>query len=171
MKLVMKIGGAVAVVAVLGAGGTFAAMHFLHVGGAKTVAKPVVLPPKPILFAVLSIPAVSISPEAGSPATSFVDFGIQFATTDPAALVSFTALQPIIQSAVINLLLGETSAQLQDPAVRTTLIASSLAVVNNILMKNGYAPPAGASASASASPAPQAPPFSAGYITDLVVQD
>ena len=33
MKLVVKIGAAVAVVAVLGAGGTFAAMHFLHLGG------------------------------------------------------------------------------------------------------------------------------------------
>ena len=120
------------------------------------------LPPKPILFAVLAVPAVSISPAAGSPATSFVDFGIQFTTTDPAALVSFTALQPIIQSAIINLLLTETSTQLQDPAVRATLIASSLADANSILLKNGYAPPA---------PAPPAPPFSAGYITQLTVQN
>jgi flagellar basal body-associated protein FliL len=168
MKLVIKIGAAVAVVAVLGAGGTFAAMHFMHSGGPKTPEKAVVLPPKPLLFAVLSIPAVSISPEAGSPATSFVDFGIQFATTDPNALVSFTALQPIIQSAVINLLLSETSTQLQDPAVRTTLITNSLAVANSILLKNGYAP---APSSAGVTADPAAPPFSAGYITDLVVQD
>jgi flagellar basal body-associated protein FliL len=169
MKLVIKIGGAVAVVAVLGAGGTFAAMHFLHSGGTKTVAKPVVLPPKPILFAVLTIPAVSISPEAGSPASSFVDFGIQFSTTDPNALVSFTALQPIIQSAVINLLLNETSTQLQDPKVRSQLIVDSLAVANSVLLKNGYALPA--AVPTGATPDPSAPPFTAGYITDLVVQD
>lgn len=162
MKLVMKIGLAVGVVAVLGAGGTFAAMEFLHLGGPKAAAKPVVLPPKPILFAVLAVPAVSISPDTGSPASSFVDFGIQFSTTDPAALVTFTSLQPIIQSAIINLLLAETATQLQDPAVRTALIASSLAAANGILLKNGYAPPA---------PAPPAPPFSAAYITQLTVQN
>jgi len=155
MKLIIKLGAAIVVVALLGAGGTFGAMHFLHLGS-KTPHKAVVLPPKPVLFADLSGLVVSLSPQAGQPATSFVQFGIQFATTDPNALVSFASLQPIIKSAIINLLLNETSAQLQDPAVRASLISSSLAVANSILLKNGYPPPA---------------PFSAGYITDLVVQD
>jgi len=140
MKLVVKIVAAVGVVAVLGAGGTYAAMHFLHAGGHKSAAKPVVLPPKPILFADLAIAAASIAPDANSSGSSFATVDIQFTTTDPNALVSFTALQPIIKSAVLNLLLSETSTQLQDTALRATLIANSLAVANSILLKNGYAP-------------------------------
>jgi flagellar basal body-associated protein FliL len=156
MKLFVKLGAAVVAVSLLGAGGTFAAMHFLHLGSQKPAQKAVVLPPKPILFADLSGLVVSISPQTGQPPTSYVQFGIQFATTDPNALTSFDAVQPIIKSAIINLLLNETSAQLQDPTTRTTLTTSSLAIANSILLKNGYAAPA---------------PFTAGYITDLVVQD
>jgi len=155
MKLIIKLGAAVVVVAVLGAGGTFAAMHFLHLGS-KTPQKAAVLPPKPILFADLAIDATSIAADAGSDGSSFATLDIQFVTTDPKALASFSSLQPIITAAVLNLLGSETSTQLRDPTVKATLTANSLALTNSILLKNGYPPPA---------------PFTAGYITKLVVQD
>ncbi len=72
------------------------------------------------------------------------------------ALDSFNTLQPIIKSQVINLLMNETSAALQDPTTRAELIQNCLDVVNDVLAKN-----AGDSDK----------PFDAAYITNLVVQD
>ena len=100
---------------------------------------------------------VSIPADAGDPATSYVQFGIQFATTEPNAVTEFTSLQPIIKADVINLMMNETQKTLQDPAARVALTKSCLGISNSVL-----------SASANYTPAN---PFTAAYITNLVVQD
>jgi flagellar basal body-associated protein FliL len=145
-----------------GAGATFGVMHFLSMGNANHAHSDTAKAndnahPKPILFADLSDIVVSIPPQAGAPATSYVQIGMQFSTRDEKAVESFTALQPIIKSQVINLLMGETSAALQNPATRSQLIQNCLNAANSVLAQNS-----GNSA---------AKPFDAVYITNLVVQD
>ncbi len=156
-KLVLAGGIVLAIVA--GAGGMFGAMRFLpHGDGASAhAAATAKAHPKPILFADLSDIVVSIPPQAGAPASSYVQFGVQFSTYDQAAVASFTTLLPIIKSQIINLLMSETGAALQDPAARNTLIQNCLDIANSVLAKNG--------ASSTAKP------FTAAYVTNLVVQD
>ena len=105
-----------------GAGAMFGVMHFLPMGGAAhahdTAKTDRHAHPKPIFFADLSDIVVSIPPQAGAPATSYVQIGMQFSTYDQRALESFTTFQPIIKSQVINLLMSETSAALQNPTTR-----------------------------------------------------
>jgi flagellar basal body-associated protein FliL len=155
---ILKIGGIVVVTALIGAGGTFGAMVFLNHGAASGPAKPPPPPPlKPTLFAVVDDITVSIPPDTGEPATSYLQFGIQFGTTDPNALLVFAQLQPIIKSDIINLLLNETSHGLQDPQARADLMKNSLDICNEVLsQKANYTP---------------AKPFNAAYITTLVTQD
>jgi len=154
----------VAVVSLLiGSGATFGVMTFLHHGASATspaVAakpKPVPVVVKPTYFASLADITVSIPPQPGTPATSYVLFSIKFSTTDQGALVAFDELQPIIKSAIITRLLNETTQSLQSQQTRTELMASALGIVNGILAKNlNYNPPN---------------PFTAAYIANLVTQD
>jgi flagellar basal body-associated protein FliL len=153
--------GVIVLAIAIGAGATFGVMHFLQTGGAAHAHDAANTKddahPKPIYFADLSSIVVSIPPQAGAPATSYVQIGMQFATHDKQALESFNTLQPIIKSQVINLLMNETSAALQNPATRAELIQNSLDVANAALAKN-----AGKA---------DDKPFDAAYITNFVVQD
>jgi flagellar basal body-associated protein FliL len=149
----------IVVAAVAGAGATIGAQAFLpHATPAGTADKlPPPPPPKPVLFADVSDITVSIPPDVGAPATSYLQFAVQFSTTDPNALTAFAQLQPIIKADIINLLMNENSHSLQDPATRADLLQSCLSISNNVLsQKADYTP---------------ANPFSAAYITNLVVQD
>jgi flagellar basal body-associated protein FliL len=152
-KLIMMAGAAVVLLG--GAAGALVGLgilpHRAVVAGAKPVA------PKPILFAELSNVVVSVPEDAGDPPSSFVQFDVQFSTTDPNALNDFSALQPIIKSDIISLLMGETGKALEDPGTRAALAQGCLDISNKVLVKSGsYAPEQ---------------PFNAAYITNLVVQD
>jgi flagellar basal body-associated protein FliL len=127
-----------------------------HPAPAQAAALPLP-PPKQIYFADLSDITVSIPPDSGEPATSYVEFGIQFSTYDQNALTTFDEMQPIIKSDIINLLMNETSRGLQDPQTRADLLKSCLDISNTVMAHSANYPPP--------------PPFSAAYITDLVVQD
>jgi len=154
---ILKVGGIVVVTALIGIGGTVGAMSFLGHGNSAPAKPPPPPPPKPTLFAVVDDITVSIAPDTGQPPTSYLQFGIQFGTTDPNALIVFAQLQPIIKSDIINLLLNETSHALQDPQARADLVKNSLDICNEVLsQKANYTP---------------ANPFNAAYITTLVTQD
>ena len=154
LKKILMFGGIALVVVGGGVGG---AVVFLHHGGKAAAAKPVAVPPKPILFAELDNVVVSIPADAGEPATSYVQFGIQFATTNADAVTQFGALQPIIKADIINLMMNETQKTLQDPATRAALAKNCLGISNGVLAASAnFTPPN---------------PFSAAYITNLVVQD
>jgi len=146
----------IGVVVLGGAGGGGFAYYTLMMKPAAP-AKPVVLPPKPIVFAAITDIVVSVPPDDGDPPSAYVQFAVQFATTDPNAVTSFTALEPIVKSQIISLLLNETGKSLQDPATRASLTKNCLDISNHVLTQNaGYTPPN---------------PFTAAYITNLVVQD
>ena len=155
--------GVIVLALAAGAGAMFGVMRFLPMGGAAIHAQDTAKStedsahPKPIFFADLSSIVVSVPPQTGAPATSYVQIGLQFSTHDERALESFNTLQPIIKSQVINLLMSETSTALQNLTTRTELIQNSLDAVNDVLAKN-----AGAGSDK---------PFDAAYITNLVVQD
>ncbi len=155
-KLLLPI--IIVVVLAIGIGATFGVLHFMHSGSSsKTVAKPVVVPPKPIFFAQLPDVVVTIPPDTGQPASSYVQLGLQFATYDQTSLATFDELQPIIKADVINLMLSQTSAGLQSQADRDALTKSCQTIVNNVMTKNANYTPAN--------------PFFAAYITNLVIQD
>jgi len=155
MKKIILFGGIGIVVLLAGGGGAFAYLELNQKPAAP--AKPVALPPKPIVFAALPDLVVSIPDDAGDPPSSYVQLTLQFATTDPNAVTAFTNLQPIIKSQIISLLMNETGKTLADPAGRDTLTKNCLAISNTVLTKSaGYTP---------------ANPFSAAYITNLVVQN
>jgi flagellar basal body-associated protein FliL len=155
MKKIILFGGIGAVVLLAGGGGTFAFLELRHKPTAP--AKPAVIPPKPIVFAALPDLVVSIPDDTGDPPSSYVQLTVQFATTDPNAVTAFTNLQPIIKSQIISLLMNETGKTLADPANRATLTENCLAISNTVLTKSaGYTP---------------ANPFTAAYITNLVVQN
>jgi len=153
------IAGAAVVIACIGGG--LAAMHYLpgllapkSAAGHQSAAA---APQKQIYFADLSDIVVSLPAEADASSTAYVEFGVQFSTYDPNALTSFATYRPIIKAAVINLLLNETSAQLQDQKIRTGLIKSCLDISNAVLAANANYH--------------AAPPFVGAYITNLVIQD
>jgi flagellar basal body-associated protein FliL len=154
---VMAIAGVVIVSIGAGVGGTLAGMHLWAQHSKAAAAAPRPLVPKPIYFADLSDVVVSLPPEADQPATSYVSFGIEFATTDQKAVAAFGNYQPIIKAGIISLLMAETGDALQQPQVRATLIQNCLAVANEVLKANDAAG--------------QTPPFGNAYITDLVIQD
>jgi flagellar basal body-associated protein FliL len=140
-------------------GGTLAVSDLMH-HASPTVASgeaPKPPPPKPVYFATLTDITVSIPPQTGAAATSYVDFSVQLSTYDQSALVPFEELQPIIKEAVITLLMNETSQSLQDPQTRVDLTKDCLHIANDVVDRN-----------ASYSPAN---PFGSAYITNLVVQD
>lgn len=152
-KLLILAGAAVIVIG----GGAGGALWKLGIFPHHAAAKPLVAPPKPILFASLSDVVVSVPDDAGDPPSSFVQFGVQFSTYDEKALTSFAAVQPIIKSDIISLLMTETGKSLEDPATRATLAKDCLDISNNVLARNANYTPA--------------KPFNAAYITNLVVQD
>jgi len=153
----LMITGAVAVLALGGViGGALYALGILP-HRADIASKPAPTPPKPILFAELSDVVVSVPDDAGDPPSALVQFAVQFSTTDPNALASFSALQPIIKSDIISLLMGETGKSLEDPVTRAALAKNCLDISNNVLTRSADYTPAN--------------PFSAAYITNLVVQD
>jgi flagellar basal body-associated protein FliL len=157
-KLVVVVAAMVAILA--GIGGTLGVQRYLLHPATASAAKPahpVAQPPKPIYFADLADVVVSVPPQAGAQATSYVDFDMQFATNDAKAPVDFSALQPIIKAEIVNLVMNQTSAALQEPATRAGLIQQCLAIANNVLAKDAI---------------PNTPPpFYAAYITSLVIQD
>ena len=153
--------GLIVLAIVIGGGAMFGVMHFFLQPGSAAhthdTAKADNAHPKPLLFADLSDIVVSIPPQSGAPATSYVQIAMQFSTHDEKAVESFAALQPIIKSQVIDLLMSETSATLQNPATRNELIKNCLNVANTVLVQN----PGNGTGK----------PFEAAYITNLVVQD
>jgi flagellar basal body-associated protein FliL len=136
-----------------GAGGTVAYLQMKHHAGPP---KPPL--PKAILFAqldnlVISVPADS----SGDSGQAYIQFAVEFASTDPKAVASFNALQPIIKSETLNLLLTENAKQLMDPSTHAALAKNCLAIANQVLNKSAaYTPPN---------------PFTAAYITNIVEQD
>jgi flagellar basal body-associated protein FliL len=154
----LKTAGLIVVAAVAGAGATIGAQMFLpHQGIGMPARLPPPPPPKPVLFANIADITVSIPPVTGAAATSYLQFAVQFSTTDPNALTMFDQLQPIIKADIISLLMNETTHALQDPRTRADLLQNCLDISNQVLaQKADYVP---------------ATPFSAAYITNLVVQD
>lgn len=154
----LAMGGLLISAIALGAGGTLATIHLLpHASPALADHKPAPAKAKPIFFSDLPGIIVSIPPQAGMASTSYVDIDMQFATYDQKALADFTTLQPIIKAEIISLLMNQTSSDLQDAGVRAKVIASCLEIANSVLKKNGMAN--------------GAVPFTAAYITNLVIQD
>jgi flagellar basal body-associated protein FliL len=145
----------VVVTLLLGGGGTFAVMHFM--APASGPAKPVIVPPKPILFAATSDIVVTIPPDTGQPPSTYVQLTIEFATHDDKAPPAFDTLEPIIKADIINQMLSETSTGLQTQATRDDLVKKCLGIANAEMDKNAnYTPP---------------DPFFAAYITNLVIQN
>jgi flagellar basal body-associated protein FliL len=145
----------VAIVAIAATiGGTLGIVTYMHhATPTPTVASgeaPKPPPPKPVYFATLSDVTVSIPPQSGAAATSYVNFSVELSTFDQGALVPFEELQPIIKAAVITLLMNETSQSLQDPQARVDLTKGCLHIANDVVDRNA---------------------FGAAYITNLVVQD
>jgi len=156
----LTLAGVVVVAVAAGIGGTLGVLRILPHGspGAPASANKIAAAAsRQIYFADLSDITVSIPPQAGAPATSYVEFGIQFSTYDPNAVTRFTTLDPIIKAEIIDLLMSKTSTALQDQNVRSDLIQNCLNISNDVLVKNG------------AVNAP--PPFNAAYITNLVIQN
>ena len=152
MKKILLFAG-IGVVVLGAAGGGFAYFTLLHHKPAKAVAAA----PKPILFATLPDIVVSIPDNTGDPPSAFVQFAVEFSTTDPKAVAAFGGVAPIIKSQIINLLMNETGAALQSPANRATLTKNCLNVADDVVAHSaGYIAPN---------------PFTAAYITNLVVQD
>ena len=142
-----------------GIGGTLGVSDYLHHANATSASAqgPKPPPPKALYFATLTDVTVSIPPQLGAAATSYVEFSVQLSTFDQSALVTFEELQPIIRAAVITLLMNETSQSLQDPQTRVDLTKGCLHIANDVLDRNAsYNPPN---------------PFGFAYITNLVVQD
>lgn len=158
LEKTLMLAGVVVVAIGGGIGGTLGVMAILPLhkeASVKTPTRPAAL--KPIYFAEVPDVVVSIPADEGDPDSSFVQFAVQFSTNDQNALASFAALQPIIKSDIINLLMSETGKSLQDPATRAALVKSCLAISNTVLSRDANYTPAN--------------PFNAAYITNLVVQD
>jgi flagellar basal body-associated protein FliL len=156
-KLLLIAGGIVLALAAC-VGATIGIMKFVYPAAiGEAAATPVKVAAKPLFFASIDDVTVSVPPDSGDPATSYVEFGMQFATHDQHALETFSRLQPIIKADIINILMSETTQSLQDANARAALIQSCLKVANDVLSKEASYTPAN--------------PFTAGYITNLVVQD
>lgn len=155
-----------AVIALLiGGGGAFAVMKFMGGGAHGSAAAPAAAAKavvkkeeaKKLLFASLSDVTVSVPPQPGAAATSYVNFSIKFSTDQQSALLVFEELQPIIKAAIITRLMNETTQSLQDQRSRVDLTKSALTIVNTVMSRDGSYTPAN--------------PFIAAFITNLVTQD
>ncbi|MDE1895788.1 MAG: flagellar basal body-associated FliL family protein [Rhodospirillales bacterium] len=149
------IGAIVALVLLGGAGGAFV---YLHMHKHHHAGPPKPPPPMPLLFAELDGLVVSVPADStGQSGQSYVQFSIEFASTNPAALTSFSALLPIIKAKTIDLLMTENAKQLMEPSTHAALAKNCLGIVNQVLdVSAGFTPPN---------------PFSAAYITNIVEQD
>ncbi|OYV34110.1 MAG: hypothetical protein B7Z81_10475 [Acidocella sp. 20-61-6] len=154
-KLIIVISG-ICMVILVGVGGTFGALKFLSHKKTSTTSVTVV-PPRPLYFTDVLDVTVSIPPDPNTPPTSFVQVGLQFSTYDPAVIVSYVQLQPIIKAEIISILMTQTSSGLSDIHARATLIKACLDISNSVLLKNANFK--------------SSQPFGAAYITNLVVQE
>lgn len=150
-------GSAIGVMKVMGGGSTKVAEAGGGHGAATAKHEAKKQDVKKILFADLSDITVSVPPQPGAAATSYVSFSVKFSTDDQSALLAFAELQPIIKSAIITRLMNETTQSLQDQRNRVDLSKSCLTIVNTIMARDG----------SFSSPNP----FTAAYITNLVTQD
>jgi flagellar basal body-associated protein FliL len=153
---VLKLAGVAVVALGVGTGAAFGVMHFL--GGTVTSAHAATQAPQkaaPIFFAQLDDITVSMPPEAGQPADSYVDIGIQFSTHDQKAVDAFTTLEPIVKANVLALMMAQNTQGLQSEPARSAIIAQCLDIANNVVEKNANY---------------QTAPFINGYITNLMVQ-
>lgn len=165
MKKILLFGGVVVISLLIGAGATFGVMTFLH-STPKSPAGPAAAPhvqaakpkPKPIIFAELADVTVSLPPESGAPATSYVTLSMKFQTDNPAVLVSYAEVEPIIKADIITRLMNETTASLQGQANRNDFIRGALTIANTVIHEDGNLPS-------------QDNAFSAAYITNLVTQN
>ena len=147
------IAGVTVLVLLGGGGGAVAYLHMRHHAG-----PPKPLAPKPLLFAVLDNLVVSVPADStGQSGQAYVQFAVEFASTNPNALASFSALQPIIKAKTIDLLLTQNARQLMDPSTHPTLAKNCLAIANQVLSQSAAFTPAN--------------PFTAAYITNIVEQD
>ena len=147
--------GAVAALVLLGGGGG-GAVAYLHMHRHAGPPKPP--PPKPLLFAVLDNLVVSVPADStGQSGQAYVQFAVEFASTNPNALTSFNALQPIIKAKTIDLLLTQNARQLMNPSTHPALAKNCLAIANQVLSQSAAFTPAN--------------PFTAAYITNIVEQD
>jgi flagellar basal body-associated protein FliL len=140
---------------VIGAGGALGGTQLLSNLRSSAQAATIHKVP-PTYFAQLDDIVVSLPPQTGQPATSYVNFGIQFATHDPNAVTAFGALQPIVRSKILSVLMAQTAQGLQDQATRGDIVLQCLDIANTVVEKNANF---------------ITTPFAGGYITDLVVQD
>jgi flagellar basal body-associated protein FliL len=154
---ILMIAGIVVVAIGAGIGGTLGVIAVMPHHTAATATKPPPPAIKPLFFASLTDVIVSIPADAGDPPSSFVQFAVNFSTYDQNAITAFAEVQPIIKSDVISLLMNETGKTLQDPATRSDLSKSCLAIANTVLSRSASFTPAN--------------PFTAAYITNLVVQN
>lgn len=157
MKKIIVIGGAVAALLVAGIGGTVGVMEFMPHHPAANAAPAPPPPPKPIVFAQLAGIIINAPADTSDPTSAMVQLDLQFATLDPNALTAFTALEPIIKSEIITLLMSQTVKSLQDPNARNALTQNCVNIVNGVLTHSANYTPAN--------------PFTAAYITNLVVQN
>ncbi|HQT45958.1 MAG: hypothetical protein B7X08_02090 [Acidocella sp. 20-63-7] len=155
MNKIIVLGG-VAALLVAGIGGTVGVMEFMPHHPAAN-AKPKAAPVKPIVFAQLPSIVINAPADSSDPTSAMVQLDLQFATRDPNALTAFTALQPIIKSEIISLLMSQTVKSLKDPDARNTLTQNCVNIANSVLTHSANYTPAN--------------PFTAAYITNLVVQN
>lgn len=148
-KIILASAGALVLLG-SGVGSTLAYMQMKHPAG-----PPKPPPPKPLYFAELDDLVVSVPVD--STGQSYVQFSVQFASTDQQAVATFSALQPIVKAETINLLMSATAKQLMDPSTHTVLAKHCLSIANQVLDNSAaYTPPN---------------PFTAAYITNIVQQD
>jgi flagellar basal body-associated protein FliL len=164
MKKFLPMIMTVLIAVLAGGGAAFGVMKFMgggHEPAAASATPHKVEAKKPeekkLLFASLADVTVSVPPQPGAAATSYVNFSVKFSTDQENALIVFEELQPIIKSAIITRLMNETTQSLQDQRNRVDLTKSCLTIVNTVMNRDGSFSPAN--------------PFGAAYITNLVTQD
>ena len=147
------IAGVTVLVLLGGGGGAVAYLHMRHYAG-----PPKPLAPKPLLFAELDNLVVSVPADSsGQSGQDYVQYSVEFASTDPNAVASFNALLPIIKAKIIDLLLTQNARQLMDPSTHPALAKNCLAIANQVLSQSAAFTPTN--------------PFTAAYITNIVEQD
>ncbi len=157
MKKIILIGAGAAVLLAGGIGGTIAFLDMGHHAKSAAAAKPAPPKPKPIYFSQLSDVVVTVPADQNNDGNAYIQFSVQFSTFNQTALTSFTSLEPIIKSQIINLLMTQTAKELVNPATHEALAKNCLAIANKVLNTSGqFTPPN---------------PFTAAYITNIVEQD
>lgn len=113
---------------------------------------------QPILFAQITNLVVSVPQSSENQSNQvYIELSVQFACTNPKAIVIFDNLLPIIQSKMVSMLMQKSAAQLMDPKTHQDLSKNLLFIANNVLENEGGFSPV--------------VPFSSAYITNIVEQD